>query len=130
MNVAMEINAEDALLARFIVRPLLIDQIRAGQEADEFLASKRKLVLENLGEEFSIRDDGMLMFGTRMCVPNDPELKQHLMEEGHSSAYDMHPGGNKMYRTLRENFWWKGMKKDIAEFVEKCLTCQQVKIEH
>ena len=72
----------------------------------------------------------MLMFGTRMCVPNDSELKRCLIEEGHSSAYAMHLGGNKMYRTLRENFWWKGMKKDIAEFVAKCLTCQQVKIEH
>ena len=36
--MAMEINAKDALLARFIVRPLFIDQIRVGQESDEFLA--------------------------------------------------------------------------------------------
>ena len=65
-----------------------------------------------------------------MCIPNDSEFKRHLMEEGHSSSYAMHPGGNKMYRTLRENLWWKGMKKDIAEFVAKCLTCHQVKTEH
>ena len=45
----------------------------------------------------------MLMFGNRVCVPDDPELKRRLMEEGHSSAYAMHPGGNKMYRDLREN---------------------------
>ncbi|KAJ8755828.1 hypothetical protein K2173_024373 [Erythroxylum novogranatense] len=35
-----------------------------------------------------------------------------------------------MYRDLREHFWWKGMKRDIAEFVSKCLVCQQVKAEH
>nr|GEY61564.1 putative reverse transcriptase domain-containing protein [Tanacetum cinerariifolium] len=31
---------------------------------------------------------------------------------------------------LKQNFWWNGMKKDVAEFVAKCLTCQKVKIEH
>ena len=42
----------------------------------------------------------------------------------------MHPGSTKMYRNLREHFWWDGMKNDIAQFVARCLTCQQVKIEH
>ena len=65
-----------------------------------------------------------------MCVPNDPELKRCILEEGNSSAYAMHPGGNKLYRNLRENFWWKGMKSDVANFVAHCLTCQQVKVEH
>ena len=52
------------------------------------------------------------------------------MEEAHSSAYAMHPGSTKMYHTLKEHYWWKGMKRDIVEFVSKCLTCQQVKAEH
>ena len=52
------------------------------------------------------------------------------MEEAHSSAYAMHPGSTKMYRTLKEHYWWNGMKKEIANFVSICLTCQQVKAEH
>ncbi|KAL0421149.1 UNVERIFIED_CONTAM: Retrovirus-related Pol polyprotein from transposon, partial [Sesamum latifolium] len=36
----------------------------------------------------------------------------------------------KMYRDLRPYYWWPTMKKDVAEFVAKCLTCQQVKAEH
>ncbi|KAK6163766.1 hypothetical protein DH2020_000630 [Rehmannia glutinosa] len=35
-----------------------------------------------------------------------------------------------MYQALREVFWWRSMKRDIGIFVEKCLTCQQVKAEH
>ena len=42
----------------------------------------------------------------------------------------MHPGGNKLYQNPRENFWWKGMKSDVVEYVAHCLTCQQVKAEH
>jgi hypothetical protein len=35
-----------------------------------------------------------------------------------------------MYRDLKGYFWWNGMKRDVAEFVERCSTCQQVKAEH
>ncbi|KAI3686868.1 hypothetical protein L1987_80557 [Smallanthus sonchifolius] len=35
-----------------------------------------------------------------------------------------------MYMGLRQQYWWPGMKKDIALFVAKCLTCSKVKAEH
>ena len=35
-----------------------------------------------------------------------------------------------MYQDLKRHFWWNGMKRDVTEFVERCLTCQQVKAEH
>ncbi|KAI5350782.1 hypothetical protein L3X38_003673 [Prunus dulcis] len=34
-----------------------------------------------------------------------------------------------MYHTLREHYWWPFMKKEIAEFVRRCLICQKVKAE-
>ncbi|KAL0378456.1 UNVERIFIED_CONTAM: Transposon Ty3-G Gag-Pol polyprotein [Sesamum radiatum] len=43
--------------------------------------------------------------------------------------HSMHPG-TKMYQNLRPYYWWQTMKKDVAEFVAKCMTCQQVKAEH
>ena len=52
------------------------------------------------------------------------------MEEAHSSTYAMHPGSTKMYRTLKEHYWWNGMKKEIVSFVSRCLTCQRVKAKH
>ncbi|KAA3483799.1 integrase [Gossypium australe] len=35
-----------------------------------------------------------------------------------------------MYNDLKKLYWWSGMKRDIFEFVTKCLICQQVKAEH
>ena len=35
-----------------------------------------------------------------------------------------------MHHDLREIYWWEGLKRDIAEFVSKCLNCKQVKVEH
>ncbi|XP_049399712.1 uncharacterized protein LOC125863737 [Solanum stenotomum] len=42
----------------------------------------------------------------------------------------MHPGGTKMYQTIKEHYWWNGMKRGIVEFISKCLVCQQVKAKH
>ena len=35
-----------------------------------------------------------------------------------------------MYKDLKESFWWPGMKKDVAKFVDKCLICQKTKAKH
>ena len=52
------------------------------------------------------------------------------MEEAYCSTYVMYPGSTKMYRTIKENYWWSSMKKDIADFMSRCLVCQQVKAKH
>ncbi|GJU80994.1 putative nucleotidyltransferase, ribonuclease H [Tanacetum coccineum] len=80
--------------------------------------------------EFRVDDDGILWQGTKLCVPEDPTLREALMTEAHSSSFSIHPGSTKMYHDLKQHFWWSGMKRDVATFVSKCLTCQQVKIEH
>ena len=68
--------------------------------------------------------------GNRLCVPQDVELRQMILEEANSASYAIHPGSVKMYRTLREHYWWQGMKRDIVEFISRCLVCQQIKAEH
>ncbi|KAD3640215.1 hypothetical protein E3N88_29438 [Mikania micrantha] len=35
-----------------------------------------------------------------------------------------------MYQDLRSFYWWPGMKKDVATYVGKCITCSKVKAEH
>jgi len=35
-----------------------------------------------------------------------------------------------MYQDLKTKYWWNGMKRDIAEYITRCDTCQRVKPEH
>lgn len=69
-----------------------------------------------------------LRFGNRLCVPIDPEIKRIILEKAHHSPFTVHSGSTKMYHDLCANYWWNGMKRWIARFVEQCLTCQKVNI--
>ncbi|GJY27946.1 putative reverse transcriptase domain-containing protein [Tanacetum coccineum] len=53
-----------------------------------------------------------------------------IMYEAHATRYSVHPGADKMYHDLRDMYWSSGMKRDIATYVSKCLTCSKVKVEH
>ena len=130
LGVILEVEDSEALLATFHVRPLLVDQILVGQLQDPQMIKLKEEIEKGKKAEFPIRDDGMIVKGQRMCVPEYGELKRDIMEEAHSSAYAMHPCSTKMYKTLKEHYWWNGMKKEIASFISRCLTCQQVKEEH
>ncbi|CAL8112456.1 unnamed protein product [Prunus armeniaca] len=89
-----------------------------------------RLEVENATRtDYSVRNDGALIVGTRLYVPGDEALKREILEEAHCSAFAMHPGSTKMYRTLRQHYWWPFMKNEIAKYVSKCLNCQQVKAE-
>ena len=57
-------------------------------------------------------------------------VQQELCDEAHRSTLNIHPRGNKMYQNVKKHFWWLGMKREIAEYVSRYLTCQQVKVEH
>ena len=115
------------LFASFQLRPILVDQILEAQLEDPYLMGLRKKVEEGEQSDFGIRDDGALVIGSRLCVPAVEELKGQILGEAHNSAYAMHPGSTNMYRTLKEYYWWSGMKREVAEYVSKCLVCQQVK---
>ena len=58
------------------------------------------------------------------------KLREEVIREFHNSKLVVHPGGTKMYHAVKEHFWWSGMKRDVASFVLRCLTFQQVKAEH
>ncbi|GJT58011.1 putative reverse transcriptase domain-containing protein [Tanacetum coccineum] len=86
--------------------------------------------LRGLETHFERRDDGGIYFFDRIWIPAVGGIRKLIMDEAHTSRYSVHPGADKMYYDLRDLYWWPGMKRDIAEYVSKCLTCSKIKAEH
>ncbi|GKB01078.1 putative nucleotidyltransferase, ribonuclease H [Tanacetum coccineum] len=104
-----------------------VDRILAAQKeaSDESAGLQR-----GLDEIIEHMSNGELYYLDQIWVPLMGDVRTLIMDEAHKSKYFVHPGANKMYYDLRDRYWWLGMKKDIAIYVSRCLTCLKVKAEH
>ena len=125
MGISLDYDGYGALVPRFVIKPTLVDQIKDKQMQDDKLVREvHKIMNGEIGENFSITQNGVLTMKLRVCVLNFEDLKRLIMEEAHYSTYAMHLKSTKMYQTIKENYWWSGMKRDIVKFVSRCFVCQ------
>ncbi|KAK1606090.1 hypothetical protein QYE76_029763 [Lolium multiflorum] len=108
----------------------LKNEIIMGQLDDPFIVEEMRRIDEGRPSEFHRGEMGSLWFQKRICVPDIDEIKEVILREAHQTPYSIHPGSTKMYMDLKELFWWNNMKREIAQYVAECHTCQRVKAEH
>ncbi|XP_075475885.1 uncharacterized protein LOC142514631 [Primulina tabacum] len=111
------------------VEPQIVSKIKAAQRTDPHVHRLKELTQTGQSDKFSVASDGCLRYNGRLVVPNLIDLKEAILREAHCSRHSVHPGIRKMYHILKSHYWWEGMKKEIFDFVARCLTCQQVKAE-
>jgi hypothetical protein len=109
-------------------------EFRNAQEMDAFFKTVTSyLKQEPTGikyEGYKMLDEGLLTYRNRLYIPSCDELKRFIMDELHKRPYTGHPGYQKMITATRKQFYCPGLKKDITDYLAKCLECQQVKEEH
>lgn len=70
--------------------------------------SKMQLVVTT---SFYILEDKMVVMGRQMYLPDDKTLKDEALKEVHESRFAILPKSTKMYRDLKEFYWWPNIKK-------------------
>ncbi|XP_016709129.1 uncharacterized protein [Gossypium hirsutum] len=93
---------------------------------DKSLSLRFRQIESGTTADFGLNSDGMLCIRGRICVSNYFDLRQSILREAHSSHYAMYLDGNKMYRDLRELYWWSGLKYEVTDFLVRCLTCPEL----
>ncbi|GJV12392.1 putative reverse transcriptase domain-containing protein [Tanacetum coccineum] len=130
---------DDALSRKERVKPKRVRAMNMTLQSsikDRILSAQKEAMEESAGLQKSLdemieqRSDGTLYYLDQIWSPLKGEVRTLIMDEAHKSKYFVHPGADKMYYDLRDRYWWSGMKKDIVEYVTKCLTCLKVKAEH
>ena len=130
LNAHFSLTDDGTVVIELIARSSLLNRVREAQNKDEKIATIVSQIGNGKEIEFTVNEDGVLYYKDRVCVPYDNDLRKAILEETHSGSFAIHPGSTKMYQDLKMSFWWFGMKRDVSEFVTKCLVCQRVKAEH
>jgi hypothetical protein len=112
------------------LEPTLEQDIRRGQKDDEKINEIRQLIINGKGKDFHEDVEGVVRFKDRLCVTDIKSIRELILKEAHETAYSIHLGSEKMYQDLKKRFWWYGMKREIAEYVAVCDSCQRIKAEH
>jgi hypothetical protein len=119
-------------LPHISIEPTLQDQIIMAQLSDKGM----QIIKENLHQKaekykcFHQDRKCILWFEDRLVVPKNKDLKKKILDEAHLSKFSMHPGSTKMYHDLKPLYWWTRMKREIAQYVSECDTCQRIKASH
>ena len=82
----------NSLLTNLTISNDLVDRIKVSQGTDEELQGF--LTSINSVEK---REDEVIRFEGRLCVPKNEELRNEVLHEAHHSKYTIHPGVTKMY---------------------------------
>ncbi|XP_071921808.1 uncharacterized protein [Coffea arabica] len=118
------------LFGNLSLKSPLLERVKEAQKTDPTIQKNVEKVQKGETLDFKLGSEGVLRFRDRIVVPANEEIRNEILEESHRSRYTIHPGVTKMYHDMKGLYWWEGLKKDVAEFVQKCLICQQVKAEH
>ena len=114
-----------------VATPSLVQQVRQSQWQDEELRRIwNQLQNGELIDGWKVGQDGFLKFEGKLVVPKDSYLRESVLSEAHRSKLSLHPRSTKIYKNLKCQYCWCGVKRDVALFVSKRMICQQVKTEH
>ena len=57
------------------------------------------------------------------------DLRRHIVRQHHDAETAGHPGELETYNTIRQHYWWPGMRTFVNNYVKGCGICQQFKID-
>ncbi|MCO5607614.1 hypothetical protein L7F22_061811 [Adiantum nelumboides] len=78
-------------------------------------------------EEPFTMEDGYLLHGNRLCITYS--LREKVMYESHAPPYAGHRGIQSTLKAIETYFYWPTMKRDIPDYVSKCVVCQKTKFD-
>ena len=112
--------------------PEVFTSLQEHQVADNFCREMKAKVeaREPSAKNYKLKQ-GILVYGVsrghagRYVVPEG--LRPMILEYYHDSALGAHLGATKTLKRISRVFYWPNQRKDVAEYVRKCLPCQKAK---
>jgi hypothetical protein len=73
--------------------------------------------------------DGLLMFRSKIYVPNDRDLRRCIVEQHHDTRIAGHAGCFKTLELVSRNYWWPQMSCYIGIYMKHCDLCNRTKVQ-
>jgi hypothetical protein len=87
---------------------------------------KYKRLMDNGSSDF--KQEGLLLLRNgRIYIPNVNNLRFKMIQNYHDHKLRGHPGVRKIRELIMRDVFWKGITKDIEDYVKACPVCKRAK---
>ncbi|MCI40223.1 hypothetical protein A2U01_0061455, partial [Trifolium medium] len=86
LSLVCEVTPRRVRLGMLKLTNPFLKEVKECQKRDQKLMEKLVLVREGKEVDFGIDKNGVVRYRGRVCVPNVPELRKMILEEGHRSG--------------------------------------------
>jgi RNase H-like domain found in reverse transcriptase/Reverse transcriptase (RNA-dependent DNA polymerase)/Integrase zinc binding domain/Chromo (CHRromatin Organisation MOdifier) domain len=117
----------------------LRDRITKNKEYDfnvtraiELLQEEGPTSIQNNLEDWKIEevdDQKTIFYKGKQYVPKDQELWRDILKLFHDHKTAGHPGELETYNSVKQHYWWPGLRIFVKNYVKGCGICQQFKID-
>jgi hypothetical protein len=125
-----ELHATTISMYRTDIKSIILEDANTDLQYRDLVAKLQQGKMPEKVENYKLGDDGIIMYKNRIYVPNVQDLKLVILNEMHNVPYVGHPGYQKIMAAVKSHYFCPGMKKDIVEYIARCMQCQKVKVEH
>jgi Integrase zinc binding domain/Integrase core domain len=117
----------------------LRDRITKNKEYDfdvtkaiELLQENGPTSIQNNLEDWRIEevdDKKTIFYKGKQYIPKDQELRRDILKLFHDHERAGHPGELETYNSVKQHYWWPGLRIFVKNYVKGCGICQQFKID-
>jgi hypothetical protein len=125
-----ELHATAISMYRTDIKSRILEAAKVDLQYRELVAKLQQGKMPQNMEIYKLETDGILLYKNIIFVPNVQCLKQMILQEMHNVPYAGHPGYQKTVAVVKIHYFWPGMKREIDEYIARCMECQKVKAEH
>ncbi|MCI27507.1 hypothetical protein A2U01_0048706, partial [Trifolium medium] len=101
LSLVYETTTRSVKLGMLKLTNPFLEEVKEKQKTDAKLLKYKALIEKGKEIDFKIDEGGVMRCRGRICVPNVPELKKMILDEGHRSNLSIHHGVTKMYQDLK-----------------------------
>jgi hypothetical protein len=117
----------------------LRDRIMKNKEYDfdvtkaiELLQEEGPTSIQNDLEDWKIEEvdyQKTIFYKGKQYIPKNQELRRDILKLFHDHETVGHPGELGMYNSVKQHYWWPGLRIFVKKYIKGCGICQQFKID-
>ena len=111
-----------------LIAPSLMNDIKGLALTDTEYYAPLIADAERLG--LTVKDGLVYSPAGLLYIPKNKRLRTTLMREVHDAPTGGHLGREKTYRRLTTRVYWRGVFRDVNDYVRSCVSCAQNKASH